>query len=123
MKRGIRARAIGDTWESRAAAFLQDNGVRILARGYSCRLGELDIVGTDGRHLVVVEVKARAGCGTAMHAVGPDKRRRIINATRHFLMRNPDWFSKPIRFDVIGIEAIESKNPEFLWVKNAFDAA
>ena len=123
MKRGAGARATGNVWESKAEEFLVASGLKILARGYTCRLGELDIVGTDGRQLIVVEVKARARSSTALPAVGPRKRRRIINATRHYLMRNPIWFSRPVRFDVIGIERIESESPEFQWIRNAFDAA
>ena len=50
----------GRLWESRAATYLEDHGLAILARGYRCRLGELDLVCRDGGHLVIVEVRARS---------------------------------------------------------------
>lgn len=122
MSRAPEARALGRSWEAKAAKFLESQGLKILDRGYSCRLGELDIIATDSRHLIIVEVKARASSSSAIHTIDRHKRRRIIDATRHFLMRNPTWFSANVRFDVIGIDAIDSEAPEFSWVKNAFDA-
>lgn len=122
MTRRVDAQVLGRTWEAHAADFLDANGIRIIARGYRCRLGELDIIGTDGTALVVVEVRARSGKGSAIDTIGYAKRRRLVNATRHFLMRNPEWFSRRVRFDVIAIDHIEGRRPEIRWVKNAFDA-
>jgi len=122
MKRSLDPRALGRTWEAHAAEFLAAKDIRIIARGYRCRLGELDIIGTDGLALIVVEVRARGGEGRAIETIGFDKRRRIVNATRHFLMTHPEWFSWPIRFDVIAIDHIDSGEPETIWVRNAFDA-
>jgi putative endonuclease len=114
----------GRIWEKHAAAYLAARGISILARGYRCRLGELDIVGTDGTSLVIVEVRARAGASRqrAIETVGPLKQRRIVNATRHYLMKHPDWYSRPIRFDVLAIDGIDRRVPDYCWVRNAFDA-
>jgi putative endonuclease len=121
MRGGARAPTLGRTWEARAAQFLGEKGMRIISRGYRCRLGEIDIIGVDGTALVVVEVRARASGDSAIETIGSNKRRRIVNATRHFLMRNPEWFSRRIRFDVIAIDRIDSTEPEIQWVRNAFD--
>ena len=43
----------GRLWESRAAAHLERHGLTILARGYRCRLGEIDLVCRDDRQLVI----------------------------------------------------------------------
>jgi len=120
---GQNAQKLGQFWESRAAGFLVRRGIKIIAQRYRCRLGELDIIGSDGPGLVVVEVRARktSNKGSAIETIGNLKRRRIVNATRHFLMHNPDWFSRPIRFDVIAIDGIETSKPEIRWVRNAFD--
>jgi putative endonuclease len=125
MSPGNDAQRRGKTWEARAARFLADRGFDILTTGYRCRLGELDIVGSDGAGLVVVEVRARSSSekGSAIETIGHRKRRRIVNATRHFLMKHPAWHARPIRFDVIAIDGIESDNPAIQWVRNAFDAA
>jgi putative endonuclease len=125
MTRSSDAQHLGRAWESRAAAFLSGRGLQILVQGYRCRLGELDIVCSDGNRLIVVEVRARSQSskGQAIETVGYRKQRRIVNATRHFLMRNPDWYSRPVRFDVIAIDRIDTGDPAFQWIRNAFDAA
>jgi putative endonuclease len=114
---------LGEAWEARAADFLTDQGLAIITRRYRCRLGELDIVACEDGELVVVEVKARARAGIALTSVGTAKRRRIVNATRHFLMRHNEWHPKPIRFDVIAFEGIDSEHPRIRWIRNAFEAA
>jgi putative endonuclease len=124
MSRAKHAQALGQTWELRAAEFLVDRGCAIVAKGYRCRLGELDIIASDNNGLVIVEVRARSSSskGCAVETVGYRKQQRIINATRHYLMKNPSWHSRPIRFDVIAIDGIESDAPKIQWLRNAFDA-
>jgi putative endonuclease len=115
----------GRAWEAAAADFLLDQGLAILERGYRCRLGELDLVCLDAETLVIVEVRARASTerGSAAETVTARKRRKIVNATRHFLMRNPRWFDHTLRFDVIAVDGIETDEPRLSWVKRAFDAS
>ena len=50
----------GRLWESRAAAYLERHGLAVLAHGYRCRVGELDLVCRDDDQLVIVEVRARS---------------------------------------------------------------
>ena len=116
--------ARGRLWEVRAATYLEEHGLAILARGYRCRLGELDLVCRDDQHLVIVEVRSRRTnpfC-SAVESIGPRKLRRIVQATRHLLMRHPQWQAKPIRFDVVAFDRIETRDAEVRWIKNAFDA-
>ena len=117
--------ARGRLWESRAATYLEGHGLVILARGYRCRLGELDLVCRDDRQLVIVEVRARgrgARC-SAIDSIDAHKRRRIVQATRHLLMRHAEWQSVAIRFDVVAFEAIDTPEPQVQWIKSAFDAS
>jgi len=114
----------GNIWEVRAGELLRESGLSIIGHGYRCRLGELDLIASDGDCLIVVEVRARAGTGfgSAAETVGQHKQQRIIRATQHFLMRNPGWFSRPIRFDVIAFDNIDAATPSVTWLKNAFAA-
>lgn len=114
----------GRAWEARAAEYLEANGLRVIARGYRCRLGELDLVCRDERYLVIVEVRARSSGAlcSAVESIGAHKQRRIVLATRHLLMRHPEWHSVPIRFDVVAYDAIDGAEPQIRWIKNAFDA-
>lgn len=115
----------GRLWESRAAAHLERHGLTILARGYRCRLGELDLVCRDDRELVIVEVRARGGRAlcSAVDSIDAHKRRRIVQATRHLLMRHGEWQAAPIRFDVVAFDGIDTPEPQLKWIKNAFDAS
>lgn len=116
--------AAGRYWEEVAADHLSAHGLGIVERGYRCRLGEIDIVCRDAATLVIVEVRARASNAYVKAAESIDcaKRRKILRATRHFLMRHPEWDQKPVRFDVIAIDAADSDSPVLSWVRNAFDA-
>lgn len=116
--------AAGEFWEDAASAYLAGRGVRTLLRRYRCRLGELDLVCTDGTSLIVVEVRARSTTRHASAAGSVDyfKQRRIVRATRHLLMRHPAWSERPVRFDVVAIEHIESARPRIEWIRGAFDA-
>ncbi|RPI59371.1 MAG: YraN family protein [Lysobacterales bacterium] len=117
--------ARGRLWESRAATYLEQHGLAILARGYRCRLGELDLVCLDDRQLVIVEVRARSSNAvcSAVESVDAHKRRRIVQATRHLLMRHAQWQRAVIRFDVVAFDSIDTPEPRIQWVKNAFDAS
>jgi putative endonuclease len=116
--------AAGRFWEDSASEYLAQRGVRTLLRRYRCRLGELDLVCTDESSLVVVEVRARSSTRHASAADSIDyfKRRRIVQATRHLLMRHPAWSERPVRFDVVAIERIDSAEPRIEWIRGAFDA-
>jgi putative endonuclease len=115
----------GALWEARAAVYLEQHGLEVIARGYRCRLGELDLVCRDARHLVVVEVRARGTTArvSALESIGPHKVRRIVRATRHFLMRNASWRNHPIRFDVVAFDGIDTPEPRVSWLRNAFEVS
>jgi putative endonuclease len=116
--------ARGRLWESRAAEYLEGHGLEILVRGYRCRLGEIDLVCRDDRQLVIVEVRARSGGSlcSAVDSIDVHKRRRIVQATRHLLMRNAGWQAAAIRFDVVAFDAIDAPQPQIRWIRDAFDA-
>ena len=114
----------GQHWEAVAGEYLEQQGLTILARGYRCRLGEIDLLCRDDSTLIVVEVRARSSraYAAAAFSIGPQKRRRIVQATRHLLMRNAHWRAIPIRFDVIAFDAIDTQEPRVDWIKSAFEA-
>jgi putative endonuclease len=117
--------ARGRHFEAVAAEYLEDRGLVVLARGYRCRLGEIDLVCREQRTLVIVEVRARSSraLASAVESIGRDKRTRIIQATRHFLMRRSEWSNSPIRFDVVAFDAIDTAATRISWLRNAFDAS
>jgi putative endonuclease len=50
---------VGAWGESLAAGYLQKKKYNIIASGYRCRYGEIDLIVTDKQYLVFVEVKLR----------------------------------------------------------------
>lgn len=110
---------LGEAAEQLAAEYLQRQGLRLLARNHTCRLGEIDLVCRDGDTLVFVEVRQRRSerYGGAAGSITAAKRARIVAAARHFLMRLGR--TPPCRFDVVTVSGPERRVG---WLQNAFDA-
>jgi putative endonuclease len=111
----------GDAAEDLALGYLRDQGLRLHARNYRTPGrggGEIDLIlwAPDGT-LVFVEVRQRRSrsYGGAEASVTYAKRRRIVWAARHFLMRLGQ--EPPCRFDVVAV------HPQGItWLRAAFDA-
>jgi len=88
-----------------AAWKLRFSGFRILARRYKTPVGEIDIVARRGKTLVFVEVKARQDLSTALQAVSPQMKNRIIRAANYFMARHSGFVGMDIRFDLIAVAA------------------
>ena len=114
-------RGLGLAGEERAARHLSGHGLDVLLRNWRCRMGELDLVALDGNVLVIVEVRlrSRGDFGGAAASITHAKRRRIVRATRHLLMRHPDLARLPVRFDVVALVGPEGRID---WIRGAFDA-
>ena len=93
----------GAIGEERAAEYLRGRGWDILARNVRSRHGEIDLVAGRDDLLAFVEVKAWDALGPAdlEFAIGPEKRRRILETARFFLSRRPDLAGRRARFDVV----------------------
>ena len=103
--------------EEQAARFLAGRGLKILARNYRCRGGEIDRVCRDGATLVFVEVRLRTNrdFGGAAASITPAKQRRIVLAASHYLAGKP---LPACRFDAVLLDGTRID-----WIRNAFDAA
>src|SRR5688500_18295253 len=111
-------RLLGGSGEERAAAYLERQGLAVLDRGFSCALGELDIVAREGETIVFVEVKTRSSesFGPAELAVGPRKQARMARAALLWL-RARRLAGPPLRFDVVCLQGGELRH-----VRDAFQA-
>lgn len=96
--------ALGRFGEDLAAARLAESGLRVLARNWRCRTGEIDIVARDGDCLVICEVKTRRSkrYGTPAEAVGSRKLRRMRELALHWLDEQ-EIYVPQIRFDVVSV--------------------
>ena len=75
----MNTRQSGNEGEDFACAYIEEQGMKILARNYRFGKEEIDIIAKDGNAIVFIEVKAREGAakGRAEEAVTPWKRRSI----------------------------------------------
>jgi len=110
---------LGEAAEELAATHLKAAGLRVLARNYVCRLGEIDLVCVEGEVLVFVEVRQRRSerYGGAAWSITAQKRQRIVNAARHYLMRLGRL--PACRFDVVLVCGAAQR---IEWLRSAFEA-
>lgn len=106
---------IGALGEHLASDYLITAGLRIVARNWRCRYGELDLIATDPATgtVVFVEVKTRTGDGFGglEQAVTPQKVRRLRRLAGLWLAgQDGTWAA--IRIDVIGVRIGRSRTPE-----------
>jgi len=92
---------IGDKGERKVAKMYQFKGYKIIARNFSCKYGELDIVAQKGDMIVIIEVKTRKNdnYAQAKDFVDYRKQNKLRNTADLFLQQN-NLSDKNIRFDV-----------------------
>ena len=114
---------VGAWGEALAAEFLRKKHYKLVAAGFQCRFGEIDLIVKDRKNLVFVEVKLRksGGFAAAREYVDRKKQDRIRVTASMYLSKNPTNLQP--RFDVVEIyapEGAETKNPEIYHMEDAF---
>jgi putative endonuclease len=109
--------------EALAAEYLRKKRYKLVAAGYSCKFGEIDLIVADRKFLVFVEVKLRRSADFAKAAEFVDRRKqdRIRMTASMYLTQNPTPLQP--RFDVIEIYAPEGTatvRPQILHMEDAF---
>jgi putative endonuclease len=115
----IDRRSVGRAAERLAAQFLEARGLKILERNFRCRAGEVDLIVRDGRTIVFVEVRLRAGdaFGGAVASVDARKQAKVLRAARHYLAGKPE---QPCRCDVVALDRLAADGIQ--WIRDAFSA-
>lgn len=116
------ARLIGSYGEVYTARFLRCNGYDIIQANYRCRMGEIDIIASDGKYICFVEVKTRDenAVYSAKEAVDTAKQRKIV-ATASFYLSNNKTKLQP-RFDVAEVYMKDGEAVDFKYIKNAYNS-
>ena len=109
--------------EALAAEFLRKKHYKLVAAGYRCRFGEIDLIVKDRKNLVFVEVKLRKGgsFAAAREYVDRNKQDRIRVTASMYLSQNPTELQP--RFDIVEIyapEGTQTVNPEIYHLEDAF---
>ena len=120
---GQESRLLGRLGEALAAQWLRERGCRILAAGWRCRQGEIDLIAREGNFLCFVEVKLRKSGSFARAGAFVDSRKqeKLRLAAQLYLAENPTQLQP--RFDVVEIYApqgTETCRPQISRVENAF---
>ena len=104
----------GADGEDRAARHLEQAGLRVVARNFRSRFGEIDLIARDRDTLVFVEVRARsrADFGGAAESITAAKRERLRMTAQIYLSRLPDL--PPCRFDVVLLSGPDLATIEWL---------
>jgi len=113
----------GEIAEQKACDLLLENGLSVRARNYRTRQGEVDIIAEQGELLVFVEVRLRNNLtyGQPEESITPQKQRRILYASQHYLQKEKINDSRPCRFDAICMTNSKTPNEfDVRWIKDAF---
>lgn len=119
-----RRRWFGNRSENAAENYLRERGCRVLARNFTCKLGELDLVVRDGDTVVFVEVRSTGGDDQQRPALSVNyaKQRKLTKLAMHFLQRKR-LLDHPARFDVLTVHwPPDQKTPDIEHFPNAFEA-
>lgn len=110
----------GDRGEELAAAFLLEQGFRIVQTHYRHGRGEIDIVAFDDDTLVFCEVKARSNeeFGDPEYAITRRKQAQIRKIAQGYLFEH-EIKDQVCRFDVIAVR-FQSGKPILRYLKDAF---
>ena len=96
--------ALGRLGEASAEALLERAGLKVVARRFRRRSGEIDLVAERGDLIVFVEVKTRRGTGfgTPAEAVTRVKQERMARVALAYLQRT-GGLERRTRFDVVEV--------------------
>ncbi|WEV65270.1 YraN family protein [Bifidobacterium sp. ESL0764] len=119
----LSAKQLGTIGEQYAAAWLAQLGWHVLARNWSTRFGELDIIMMAPEHIVVfVEVKTRRTqrYGTPQEAITPHKQANLHHAASLWLAGPGKSIRRSgIRFDAMSI-LLQGNRPRVQHIPGAF---
>jgi putative endonuclease len=118
----------GQHAENACCKYLQQQGLKLLAKNFRGRRGEIDIIMQDNNGLVFVEVRFRKDnhYGGALASITPQKQKRILATAEQYLQHETKI--KNGRIDVVAMSKKPQNAPsthpdkeyDFEWIKNAF---
>jgi putative endonuclease len=110
-------RWIGDMAEELSVQWVIQQGLRVYARNWSCRFGEIDLICQQEDIWVFIEVKYRRSknFGGALESISPAKCRKLNMSIQTFLQRY-ELNDVPCRVDALLWEGIGCEEP--VWLQN-----
>ena len=114
---------VGAWGEAVAAEYIRKKRYKVIATGYRCRYGEIDLIAQNKQYLLFIEVKLRRSdrFAEAKEFVDSHKQERLRTTASVYLDQFPTELQP--RFDVIEIYAPEgtlTKHPHIIHLEDAF---
>jgi putative endonuclease len=99
-------RTVGQCGEQAAADYLREQGLTIVMRNWTSKLGELDIIAEDPQQqeLVIVEVRTTRGqrFGLGLQSVDWRKQQRVRRLATQYMQQH-SLGQRAMRFDVVSV--------------------
>jgi putative endonuclease len=117
-----RRRETGLAQEAHAAQYLMRQGLQLIKRNYTCRVGEIDLIMRDGDTLVFVEVRFRTRSDfiDPVTSVNYRKQKKLLRTAATYLKHYGLTNSVPCRIDVLGLSGSDNNEGiQFNWIRNA----
>ena len=116
-------RLLGRWGETQTAEWLRARGWRVVAAGWRCRFGEIDLIAVNDKYIVFTEVKLRKNAvfAPARAFVDRGKQERVRTAAQLYLLEHPTELQP--RFDVAEVyapEGMATRKPEINYIEDAF---
>ena len=116
-------KATGAWGEALVANYLRDKGYTIVASGYRCRFGEIDLVAKKRGVLCFVEVKLRSNLkyGLPREFVTASKQEKLRTTAQFYMSTHR--LDVPARFDVAEVYTDAEHTPQntrIEYIENAF---
>lgn len=114
----LNKKQLGCQTEARACDFLITKGLKLLARNYRSRYGEIDLIMQEKNgEIVFVEVRSQSDSDllSVIESVNYSKQQRIIKTAMHYLEEQDLTDKVNCRFDIMGFS-----DHHFDWIKDAF---
>ena len=120
---GAESRLLGRWGEALVAEELRRKGWRLLASGFLCRFGEIDLIAANEKYICFTEVKLRKSdsFAPARSFVDARKQERVRTTASLWLSEHPT--SLQPRFDVAEVYApqgTQTERPRIIYLENAF---
>ena len=95
--------------ENQASDALEAAGMKIIAKNFRSKFGEIDIIAIDensGSTLVFVEVKTWSAFGIEdlQYSIDTRKQQKIIKTAKYFMSENRKYSNMSVRFDVVFVK-------------------
>jgi putative endonuclease len=119
-QKNLANKRLGSWGEQAASAYLEAQGVAILAANVRTAYGEIDLIGKEDGTLLFCEVKTRRThtFGFPEESVTPKKQEHMRNSALDYL-QTQDLLDADWRIDVLSVERQANRQVKVTWFRNA----